>query len=108
MAIDLIFPAPTNVTTFAQQIAYIDNLTNVGYGGMLGIMMLLVIFFVLIMMMKAFKFEVIFAPACFITAFLGILIRVLFPISDNIIYISIIMFVIGLLYLKKESASQEI
>lgn len=106
--VDLVFAPPTNVTTFAQKIAYIDGLTNVGFGGMLGIMMLIVIFGILIMMMKSFKFETIFAPAAFITAFCGILIRILLPINNNVIYISIILFVIGLLYLIKESHGQEV
>lgn len=106
--VDFVFAAPNNVTTFAEKLAYIDGLTNIGYGGMLGPGMMLVIFFCLTFMMKAFRFETAIAPAAFITAFLGILIRVLLPLSDSIIYISIIFCVIGLLFLKNHSGQQEI
>jgi len=106
--VDLVFDAPTNVTTFVQKIAYLDGLTDVGFGGILGVVFLLIIFGVLILMMKSFRFESVIAPASFITAFLGILIRILFPISDQIIYISIIILIIGLLYLKNNDAQQEI
>jgi len=105
--VDWVFDMPSNVTTFAQKISYIDGLTDVGFGGMIGIGIILVIFFSLNMMMKAFKTETTFAVSCFITSIIGILLRVLFPFSDSIIYICIIFFVIGLLYLKKESTQGE-
>ncbi len=106
--VNLVFSPPSNVTTFVQHLSYIDGLTDIGYGGMLGIVFMVIIFFILNLIMKSFRTETTFAPAAMITAVCGILIRVFFPLSDNIIYISIILFVIGLLYAKKDASNQEI
>lgn len=100
---NLVFAHPGNLTTFAQKMAYVDALTDVGFGGMLGPFMLIVIFGCLYLMMSVFGSEKSLAVSAFISAFLGVLIRVLFPISDNIIYISIIMFVVSIFLLMKNN-----
>lgn len=101
--VEMIFAHPENVTTFTQQVAYIDGLMN----GYLGTIMLVVIFAVFFLMMKAFKTESAFAVASFITAALGIMIRVIFPVSDRIIYISIILALVGLLLIRMEASNIE-
>jgi len=106
--LNMVFEHPTNLTTFAQKLAFFDNLTSIdGQGGMLGIFMLIVIFGSLFMIMKLYKTESAFAVAGLITGVCGFLIRVFFPISDNVIYISLIIFVISLLYMLKEASNQE-
>jgi hypothetical protein len=106
--VEWVFEPPTDVVTFAEKIAYIDSLTDIGFGGMLGIGMMIVIFSVLFLMMKSFRMDTAWAPAALITAVCGILIRVFLPISDNVIYISIVILAISVLGLMKESSNQEI
>lgn len=98
---DLIFPPCNNCTTFFQRILYIDSLTDVGFGGILGILFMLIIGSVLFLTMKAFQFEKAFAVSMLITSFLGIFISLMGLLSNKIIYLFIILLVISLYLLFK-------
>ena len=105
----IVFPAPNaSDVTFIAKLRYIDRLTDVGSGGMLGIGILLMIFFPLFLMMKAFKMESALAVAALITAVCGILVRILLPTNDLVLYISIILFIGALYFLKRSSSQLEI
>ena len=105
----IVFPAPNaSDVTFISKLQYIDSLTDVGSGGILGIGIILIIFFPLFLMMKAFKMESALAVAALITAICGILVRILLPINDLIIYISIIILVGALYFLRRSSSQTEI
>lgn len=102
----VIFPDPNaTAVNFIDKLRYIDSLTDVGSGGMLGLVILIVIFSVLFLMMKSFKMESALAVSALITAVCGVLIRIMILTNDLIIYISIIMFV-GALYFLRRSSSQ--
>lgn len=109
MAIGTVFSDPTNNTiTFLDKLRYINNLTDVGFGGVIGLSLLLVIGFGLFFMLKAFRFEGAFAVAAFIAAFFAVLFRILDLINDYVLYSTIIIFVISFLLLRKFSSQNSI
>lgn len=101
----LVFPPCTNCTTIIQQIQYLDSLTDVGFGGVIGLLFLLVIGGVLFLVQKAFAVEKAFAVSAFITAFMGILLAILGLVSNNILYIVLILLAISIFMLLKRSDS---
>jgi len=110
--IDLVFPLPNDVSTPLAQLFYFNNLTDVGAGGFVGIGLLVLFGFVLWLMMKAFSYEKGFAVSLFITSLSGVLMRFVTYqgqslISDYQMYGCIIIFVISLFLLQKESSAFE-
>ena len=91
-----IFNPPENATTFLQRLQYINSLTDVGAGGIIGIVILFVVAFVLFLITKAFPFEKSFPVAMLITTFIGILLGIMGLVPDNVIYLCIIILVISL------------
>lgn len=109
MPIGLIFPDPTNNTiTFLDKLYYINSLTDVGFGGVLGLCLILVVGFGLFFMLKSFKFEYAFATAAFITAIFTVFFRILDLVNDTILYSTIIIFVISYILLRKISSQGEV
>lgn len=103
--VDLVFQACSNCTTLIQQIQYLDSLTDVGFGGVFGIVMLIAVAGILFLVQKAFAVEKAFAVSLFITAFLGILLAIMGLVSNNIIYIVLITLAIAVFMLLKRSDS---
>lgn len=101
----LIFEPCSNCTTFIQKLLYADSLTDVGQGGMLGLIFLIVIGSVLFLMMKGWEFEKGFATSMFITSFLGILLSIMGLVSNKIIYLFIILLVVSVFLLFKSNDS---
>jgi uncharacterized membrane protein len=98
-----IFPHPNATAVgFINNLRYIDSLTDVGAGGLIGVILMIVILAVLFLIMKAFRSESAFIVASFITAVLGILIRILLLTNDLVVYISIILFCISLYLIYNE------
>lgn len=109
MPIGTVFSDPTNNTiSFLDQLHYINNLTDVGFGGVIGLAIVLVVGFGLFFMLKAFKFEGALAVAAFIAAFIAVLFRILELVNDYILYTTIIIFVIAFYLLKKYSSQFEV
>ena len=98
---EFLFAAPDNATTFTKQLDYVNNLTDVGAGGVLGLVIMLVFGGALFGIMKSFSFDKALSVAMFVTSILGIFLRILGLITDNILYISIILLVISLFMLWK-------
>jgi hypothetical protein len=103
----MIFQLPNNPTSFFDVWNYINSLTDVGQGGVLGIISLIVILFVLFLGMKQFRTENAFFTAMMITSILGILERLMGWINDGILYICIILLLISIYVLTKESSNYE-
>ncbi|KKN19474.1 hypothetical protein LCGC14_0945460 [marine sediment metagenome] len=102
--VTLIFPPPTNATTLLQKLQYFDSLTDVGFGGVLGIVFSIIIFGSLFLTMKAFAMEKALAVSLFISSVLMILFAGMGFISSNIIYIAITAFVASIfLLINRES-----
>lgn len=98
-----VFADPQNVTSFFQKIVYINSLTDVGFGGVIGLSILMVVGFGLFFMMKAFRFEGALTVSLFITSFIAVLLRIYTLINDWTLYATIILFVVSFFYLKKSS-----
>lgn len=98
---DLVFPPCSNCTTLIQQIQYLDSLTDVGFGGILGIVFLLVIGGVLFLMQKAFAVEKAFAVSMFITSFIGFLLAAMDLVASKIIYLCLTTLVISIFLLTR-------
>lgn len=104
----MLFAKPDNATTFLKQLEYFNSLTDVGAGGVLGIVILLVIGASLFGMMKAFSYDKALGVSMLITSFLGILLAILGLVDNKIIYICLIILVFALFQLYKKSKEGEI
>jgi hypothetical protein len=101
-------PDINSTITFIPQMCYINSLTDIGSGGIFGIVMLLIIFGGFFFTMKSFKFESALPVAMFITSIIGVLLR-LIPclINDYIMYVCIIVLIYSIYLLFKESSNYE-
>lgn len=106
--VDTVFATPGNITTLYQKIQYINNLTDVGTGGILGIGILLLVGSATFLTLKAFTQERAFAVAMILTSIIAVLLRIYNLINDYILTISIILFVISFYSLIKESSQNEV
>jgi hypothetical protein len=102
-----IFETPGNVTTFPQQLQYFNSLTDVGFGGILGIAILILIGAVLFLMMKGFGNERAFSVTGIILGVLGLFLWIMKLINSKVFTICIIILVVGILMLIKEAANFE-
>ena len=103
-----VFPDPVNTTNFLSQFAYINSLTDIGAGGVLGVTIMLLIFGCLFLIQKAFSYERAFIVSVIITAFVGILLRILNLVNDFVVYVCIAGIILGLWALIKESSQGEV
>lgn len=104
----MIFPPPTNGSIgFVNVMAYANSLTDIGFGGVLGLVWLIVIEACLFLMMKAFSYDRALSTSMFITSVIGVILRILGMVNDQILYICLIMLIIALFLLQKESSAGE-
>lgn len=87
-----------------QQILYLDSLTDVGFGGVFGIAILLMIGGILFLIQKAFAVEKAFSVSMFITSFIGFLLAAMGLVSNKIIYICLTTLVISIFLLVRSSS----
>lgn len=85
----------------------IDSFTDVGQGGVLGILFILVIGGILFLMMRAFGNEKAFPVAMLVTSVLGILVRILGFINDQTLYVCIGLLIVSVLLLIREQGQYE-
>ena len=86
----------------------INSFTDVGQGGILGIMILLIVGGVSFFMMRAKGGKSsAFAVMSVITFIVSVLLRILDLISDWVLYFCIVLLIVGLGLLVKESGSNE-
>ena len=97
--VEFVFPPPENATTLLQKIQYFDSLTDVGFGGVLGLVFSLIFFGSLFLTMKAFALEKALAVSLFISSILMVLIAGMGLVSSNLIYIGVTLFIISLFIL---------
>lgn len=103
MATDLVFQAPNNVTDFFDMMGYLNNLTDVGQGGMFWTIMLIVFAGVLFLMMKAYSVEKASAIT-FISSFIvSLLLRWVGWVNDFVVTVTVILCLLGIYLLVKES-----
>jgi len=96
-------PEMTNTSSFFDNLNYINNLTDTGSGGVLGLLILIIIGASLFGIMKAFSFDKSLSVSLFITSILGIFLRIMGLINDGVLTVCIVLFVISLFLLFQKS-----
>lgn len=94
-------------STLTSMLNKVNSFTDVGQGGIMGIFILLVVFAPLFLMLRSYGNERAFGVAGLITGCMAVFIRILGLISDSVFYISIILAVVGVIFLIKEAANYE-
>lgn len=95
-----VFANPSNLTTPIKSLIYINNLTDVGMGPMLGTIIYFLLVGVLFMGMKSFSSDKAAAVALFISAIMAILLRIfLGMLNDMAVYLSLMLLVFSLFQL---------
>jgi hypothetical protein len=95
-----------SIIDFFGQLNYVNNCTDFGSGGILGIALLLIIFGVTFILSKAFGWERSFVTSGFITAFSALLLAGLNIVNSKTLTATIIIFVVGL-FIMWRSAERE-
>ncbi|MDD2658018.1 MAG: hypothetical protein PHD04_05260, partial [Candidatus Pacebacteria bacterium] len=86
----------------------INSFTDVGQGGVLGILILFVTFGALTLMMKdKGGMERALSVSTFVTSIIGLFLRLLGLINDYVFYICIAMFIVAGIFLIKEASQYE-
>lgn len=103
----LLFEPPTNATLdFISQLNYINSTTDVGYGGILGVGILMIAFGGVFLISKAFSFDRSYATASFIAFFVAILLRAMTLINDDIIYIVVLNLIASIIVLMVQRSNE--
>ena len=108
-----VFADPQNVSTFGQQLCYINSLTDVGAGPLLGTFLLILISGVLFMMMKSYSSEKAFSVSMLIAGILGIMLAAVgsysecMLVSSKVLGVCIVLAVLGVLLLIWESSKYD-
>ena len=101
------FDLKMNETSLIGFLKKVNDLTDVGSGGVLGIFILIVVGFPLFLMMRSYGNERAFAVSGMITALIGLFLRIFGLIGQYVFYVCIILFAIGTILLLKEAAKYE-
>jgi hypothetical protein len=107
MAYNMTFPPPQNATDFTAFLKYMNSLTDVGSGGNLGILFLVLISGVLFMMTKAFGTERALGISFFITGIFAGLFRLLDLVNNYVVSVCTILAAMGVWLYFKEAAPYE-
>jgi hypothetical protein len=105
--VDYVFPLTQNVTTLAQQFGYLNSLTDVGFGGILGIIILVLLTGMLFLMLKSFSIGKAAGVSFFVGGIFAVLLWAMNLINNTVLTISVIFAVLGLILLIKESSKYE-
>lgn len=104
---DLVFEPPVNATTFPNMLQYFNSLTDVGQGGALGIVILVVFGAVLFFMTKSFGTERAAGTSFFIAGLVAVLLKILNLINNQVLTIAVIFSILGIYLLIKESSNYD-
>jgi hypothetical protein len=102
--VTMTFAEPTCVTFF-ECLKQLNDWTDVGMGGMLGIGLLILIGGVLLMMMKSFSFSRSFGVAAIVTALISVLLKTMQLINNTVMSICIVLGVVGVIVLIMDTGS---
>jgi hypothetical protein len=98
-----VFDFTLNDSSLFGMFAKINSFTDVGQGGILGIFILIVIGGVMFLMMKAYGSEKALTVTMFVTSLIGLFLRILGLIADFVFYICLILFVVAVIFMMKDS-----
>lgn len=102
-----IFDFETNATSLLGHIRKIDSFTDVGQGGILGIMILIVVGTSLFLMMRSRGNERAFPVSALIVSVIGLLMRLASLVGDNVFWICIALFIVSIVLLIREQGQYE-
>jgi len=105
--VDLVFPAPTNQSSFFDMIGYFNSLTDVGQGSMFWTVILIVMASMAFLMMKAYSVEKAAGIAFIFSAIMAFFFRMLGWVNDYVLTICVILMIFGVILLVKEGAVYE-
>jgi len=105
--VDLVFPAPTNQSSFFDMMNYFNSLTDVGQGSMFWTVMLIVISAMAFLMMKTYSVEKAAAGSFIFAAIIAFFFRLLGWVNDYVLTICILLAIFGVFLLMKESSQYE-
>ena len=106
-AVGEVFDFTVTDSTLIGLLLKINSFTDIGQGGMLGIIILIIVGGGLFMMMRAYGNERALAVSSIVTAIIGILLRIIALVGDQVLWICISIFIIGVLFLIKEQGQYE-
>lgn len=98
-----VFDFTLNDSSLTGMLSKINSFTDVGHGGILGIFILIVVGGVMFMMMKAYGNEKALSVTMFVTFIIGLFLRILGLIGNYVFYICIVLFVVGVIFMMKDS-----
>jgi len=103
--IDFVFAPPTaNQTDFMDMLGYINNLTDVGQGGLFFTIMLIVFAGIMFLMMRGFSTERALGVTSIITFLMAMLFKILNWVNNYVVTITAILAIFGIYLLVKESS----
>jgi len=85
----------------------INRFTDVGFGGVFGIFILLVVGGVLFLMMRTYGNERAFPVAMLVVGIIGLFLRIIALVGDNVFWICIALLIVSVLLLFKEQGQYE-
>lgn len=85
----------------------INSFTDVGFGGVLGILIMMIVGGSLFLMMRTYGNERAFPVALLVASLLSLLLRLLNLIGDTVFWVCIALFIISVLLLYKEQGQYE-
>lgn len=91
-----VFPDPDNLTTPLASLTYINNLTDVGSGPMLGTIIYFVMVCALYLGMKSFTTERAAVVALFVSSIIAILLRIFGWLNNYAVYLALILLVFSM------------
>ena len=103
----MVFATPQNVTNLQGMLGYINSLTDVGQGPILGIIFLIAIGTITFLLTKGFGNEKAFGTSGLIVGILGIFLRMMSLVSDYVMYIGIVFAVLGIYLVMREASNYE-
>jgi uncharacterized membrane protein len=102
-----VFDLNVNDSSFVGMLQKINSFTDVGQGGVMGIWIMLIVGGALFLMMRSYGNERAFAVASLITGLIGLFLRLLSLISDKVFWVSIVLMILGVIFLIKEQGQYE-
>lgn len=102
-----VFDFTVNDSSLFGLIDKINSFTDVGQGGVFGLMILLVVGGGLFLMMKGYGNERALSVSLLVTSIIGVFLRLFQWIGDSIFYICLILFVVSIIFMIKDSEKYE-
>lgn len=106
-AVGEVFDFTVTDSSLVGLIQKINSFTDVGFGGVIGIFIMILVGGVLFLMMRNYGNERAFPVAMLVVALLGLFLRVLTLVGDTVFWVSISLLIVSVLLLFKEQGQYE-